>query len=83
MRPNGGSGPSDALQWPVGLALKAQRAKAFYGTMAVAFILGALLNFSPIDPIKALFWSAVIDVVVAVPVMASMMVPACRKVVMG
>jgi Mn2+/Fe2+ NRAMP family transporter len=73
----------EAFKWPVGLGLKAKRAKAFYGTITVAFILGALLNFSPIDPIKALFWSAVVNGVVAVPVMAIMMVLASRKVVMG
>ncbi len=73
----------EAFQWPVGLALKANRAKAFYGTIAVAFVVGALLNFTPIDPIKALFWSAVINGVVAVPVMAIMIVLACTKVVMG
>lgn len=73
----------EALGWPVGLALKADRAKAFYGTIAVAVILGALLNFSPLDPIKALFWSAVVNGVVAVPVMVMIMVLASRRIVMG
>lgn len=73
----------EALKWPVGLDLKAKRAKAFYGTITVSFVLGALLNFSPIDPIKALFWSAVINGVVAVPVMVMMMSLASRKAVMG
>ncbi len=73
----------EAFAWPVGLAMKAKRAKAFYGTITVAFILGALLNFSPIDPIKALFWSAVINGVVAVPVMVVMMLLASRQSVMG
>jgi NRAMP (natural resistance-associated macrophage protein)-like metal ion transporter len=73
----------EAFKWPVGLALKAKRAKAFYGTIAFAFALGALLNFSPLDPIKALFWSAVVNGVVAVPVMVMMMILASRKIVMG
>ena len=73
----------EAFQWPVGLAMKAKRAKAFYGTITAAFILGALLNFSPLDPIKALFWSAVVNGVVAVPVMVMMMILASRKRVMG
>jgi NRAMP (natural resistance-associated macrophage protein)-like metal ion transporter len=73
----------EAFKWPVGLAMKAKRAKAFYGTITVAFILGALMNFSPLDPIKALFWSAVVNGVVAVPVMVMMMILASRKVVMG
>jgi NRAMP (natural resistance-associated macrophage protein)-like metal ion transporter len=73
----------EAFKWPVGLGRKANRAKAFYGTIAMAFLLGALLNFSPIDPIKALFWSAVVNGVVAVPVMVMMMVLASRASVMG
>ncbi len=73
----------EAFAWPVGLALKARRAKGFYGAITAAFVLGALLNFSPIDPIKALFWSAVINGVVAVPVMVVMMLLASRQSVMG
>jgi NRAMP (natural resistance-associated macrophage protein)-like metal ion transporter len=72
----------EAFQWSVGLTLKANRAKAFHGTIAVAFLLGALLNFTPLDPIKALFWSAVVNGVVAVPVMAMMMLLATRTSVM-
>jgi Mn2+/Fe2+ NRAMP family transporter len=65
------------------IAFKANRAKAFYGTISVAVILGALLNFSPLDPIKALFWSAVINGVIAVPAMTIIMVLASRRTVMG
>ena len=67
----------------VGLARKLLRAKAFYAILAVLMILGALLNFTPIDPIKALFWSAVINGVVAVPVMVMMMLMASKKATMG
>ncbi|NTI33006.1 NRAMP family divalent metal transporter [Rhizobium rhizogenes] len=63
----------ETFGWPVGLSRMAGRAKAFYGAITVATLLGIGLNFSPIDPIKALFWSAVINGVVAVPVMALMM----------
>ena len=56
---------------------------AFYGLIAGAFGVGILLNFVHIDPIKALFWSAVINGVVAVPVMVMMMILASRKSVMG
>ena len=73
----------EAFDWPVGLALKAKRAKAFYGTVAIAMAVGALLNISPLDPIKALFWSAVVNGVVAAPVMAMMMILASRRAVMG
>jgi len=73
----------EALGWHVGLARKLKHAPAFYATIAVATIVGAALNFTPIDPIKALFWSAVINGVVAVPVMVMMMLLASRPKVMG
>lgn len=73
----------EALHWPVGLARLPRRAKAFYGTIAVATAIGVVLNASPIDPIKALFWSAVLNGVVAVPVMTMMMLMAVRSSVMG
>jgi NRAMP (natural resistance-associated macrophage protein)-like metal ion transporter len=73
----------EALQWPVGLARRPLKAKAFYGTIAVATVVGALLNFSALDPVKALFWSAVLNGVVAVPVMVMMLLMAVRRDVMG
>lgn len=73
----------EARRWPVGLACKPRRAKAFYGTIIAATAVGALMNFTPIDPIKALYWAAVINGVVAVPVMAVMMLMASRKSIMG
>ncbi|HEU5285671.1 MAG TPA: divalent metal cation transporter [Sphingomicrobium sp.] len=73
----------EALRWPVGLDRKPRRAKAFYGTIVAATAIGALMNFTPIDPIKALYWAAVINGVVAVPVMAVMMLMAQRKSIMG
>ena len=73
----------ETFGWHVGLARKPGRAKAFYATIAIATALGVLLNFSPIDPIKALFWSAVINGVVAVPVMALMMHLSSHRAAMG
>ncbi len=73
----------EALRWPVGLDRKPKRAKAFYGTIVAATAIGALMNFTPINPIKALFWTAVINGVVAVPVMAVMMLICSRKSIMG
>jgi NRAMP (natural resistance-associated macrophage protein)-like metal ion transporter len=73
----------EALRWPVGLDCKPRRAKAFYGTIIAATAIGAGMNFTPIDPIKALYWAAVINGIVAVPVMAVMMLMAQRKSVMG
>jgi NRAMP (natural resistance-associated macrophage protein)-like metal ion transporter len=73
----------ETFGWHVGLARKPYRAKAFYWTIAAATALGVLLNYSPIDPIKALFWSAVINGVVAVPVMALMMLLSSNRAAMG
>ena len=73
----------EAFGWHVGLARKAHRAKAFYGVIAAATLVGAVLNFTPIDPIKALFWSAVINGLVAAPVMVIMMRLAANEAVMG
>jgi NRAMP (natural resistance-associated macrophage protein)-like metal ion transporter len=73
----------EAMRWPVGLAKTAGRARGFYGTIAVATAIGAALNFISIDPIKALFWSAVINGIVAVPVMVTMMLMTRRKDIMG
>jgi Mn2+/Fe2+ NRAMP family transporter len=67
----------------VGLTRKPGRAKVFYAAIAIAGVIGALLNFIRIDPIKALFWSAVINGVAAVPIMAMIMHLASRRAVMG
>jgi len=74
---------AEARSWPRGLARKPGAAVAFYVTIGTATMLGALINFSPIDPIKALYWSAVINGVVAVPVMAIMMVMTASPRIMG
>lgn len=73
----------ETFGWHVGLARKPGRAKAFYSAIAVATAVGMVLNFTPIDPIKALFWSAVINGVVAVPVMVMMMLLASKRETMG
>jgi Mn2+/Fe2+ NRAMP family transporter len=76
-------GVGEAFRWPTGLDRAPKEAKAFYGTIAAATAAGVLLNFSPIDPIQALFWSAVVNGVVAVPIMAIMMRMAANPKVMG
>jgi NRAMP (natural resistance-associated macrophage protein)-like metal ion transporter len=73
----------EAFGWHVGLARKLKRAPTFYATIAVATLLGVGLNFAPIDPIKALFWSAVINGVAAAPVMVLMMLLSSRPEIMG
>lgn len=74
---------AEARRWPSGLARRPKSAKAFYTTIAVATLLGAVINFSPINPIKALYWTAVINGVVAVPVMIIMMIMTANPKIMG
>jgi Mn2+/Fe2+ NRAMP family transporter len=73
----------EALHWPTGLGRQPLDAKAFYGAIAVATLVGVGINFVHIDPVKALFWAAVLNGIVAVPLMVVMMVMAMQKKVMG
>ena len=73
----------EARKWPIGLARQPKEAISFYVTIALATMTGTLINFSPIDPIRALYWSAVINGVVAVPVMIVMMLMAADSNIMG
>lgn len=74
---------AECFEWPQGLGKKAPAAKRFYAIIGLATIGGVLLDFTPIDPIKGLFWSAVINGVIAIPIMAIMMLMAGRAEIMG
>jgi Mn2+/Fe2+ NRAMP family transporter len=63
--------------------LELKAAKGFYAIIALATLVGMLLDFSPIDPVKALLWSAVINGVISVPLMIAMMRIATQQKVMG
>ncbi|WP_454633153.1 NRAMP family divalent metal transporter [Bradyrhizobium cenepequi] len=73
----------EGRQWPVGLARKPKEAAAFYAVLALSAGFGIALNFTSINPISALYWSAVVNGVLAVPVMVLLMVMARRNDVMG
>lgn len=73
----------EGRKWPVGLARQPMEAKAFYATIVVATLVGMIMNFTPVNPIKALYWSAVINGIVSVPVMATMMLITARQKIMG
>ena len=73
----------EARQWPTGLGRRPKEAQAFYATLVVATLIGMIINFAPIDPIKALYWSAVINGVIAVPIMIVMLLIATRRDIMG
>ena len=74
---------AEAFEWRKGLALKPLEARGFYAIIVAATLIGVSIDFTPIDPIKALFWSAVINGVLAVPIMGVMVLLAARPAVMG
>ena len=73
----------EGRRWPVGLARKPREAAAFYSVLALSAGIGIALNFTPISPISALYWSAVINGVLAVPVMILLMTLSRRRDVMS
>lgn len=76
-------GLSEVFGWTEGLDRRPREAKAFYSTIAVATLCGVALNFTSLDPVKALYWSAVVNGVLAAPLMAVMMVIAMNRRIMG
>ncbi|MBS0411204.1 MAG: divalent metal cation transporter [Proteobacteria bacterium] len=74
---------AEARGWPHGLNRKVNEARGFYAIIAIATLGGIGLVFSGFDPIKALVWSAVINGVVAAPIMAVIMILVSREDVMG
>ena len=73
----------EALGWPTGLERQPLDAKAFYAAIAISTLVGIFINFVDLDPVKALFWSAVLNGIVAVPLMAVIMIMAMQRKVMG
>lgn len=74
---------AEAFDWTEGLERQWFEAKRFYAIIVLATLVGTALDFTAIDPMKALYWSAVINGVVAAPIMAGMMLLAGKKEVMG
>jgi Mn2+/Fe2+ NRAMP family transporter len=74
---------SEALGWRWGLERKLADARGFYGIIAISVLLALLIQYSPISPMKALFWSAIINGVVAVPLMVVVIILASKRSVMG
>ncbi len=74
---------SESFDWQSGLDMKVHEALEFYGIIAIATVGGVALNFTRLDPMRALVWSAEINGVIAVPIMAVMMILASRADIMG
>ena len=74
---------AETFDWPSGLDEKPRHAKKFYGVIALSTIVGVVIDFLGINPISALFWTAVINGVVAPPLLVVVMLVANNKRVMG
>jgi Mn2+/Fe2+ NRAMP family transporter len=74
---------TESFQWRRGLDLSPLRGARFYGVIAAATMIGVGLGFTRIDPIKALFFAAVINGVISAPIMAVMMRMASNPKIMG
>lgn len=73
----------ELFRWPVGLDRKPEKAKGFYGVLAVSTFLGAALILTPINPMKALVYSAVANGLSAVPIMIMIMLLFSSSKIMG
>ena len=74
---------AEIFGWREGLEYQPQQAAGFYSIIVVASFIGALIDWSQIDPMRALFWSAVLNGLAAVPLMIAMMIVVSRHQVMG
>jgi NRAMP (natural resistance-associated macrophage protein)-like metal ion transporter len=76
-------GVAEAFKWRASLERRPWEASQFYGVLAAATIIGLALNFVGTNPIRALFWSAVVNGVVSVPLMVVTMLMSANPRVMG
>jgi NRAMP (natural resistance-associated macrophage protein)-like metal ion transporter len=74
---------ADVFHWRSGLDHTLAEAKGFYGTLIAATVIGTLIDFTPVDPIRALVWSAVVNGIVAVPIMAVMIWLGSNREILG
>jgi Mn2+/Fe2+ NRAMP family transporter len=74
---------AESFDWQSGMDRKLHEAQGFYGIIGVATVGGVALNFTHLDPVRALVWSAEINGIIAVPIMAVMMLLASRQDIMG
>ena len=73
----------EVFGWTTGLERKPGEARGFYAVICAAIVLGIAVDLSPLDPIKALFWSAVVNGVIVVPIMIALMIVGSNKKQMG
>src|SRR6476659_1432166 len=74
---------AEMFGWKEGLEYQPRQAAGFYSIIVVATLFGVLIDLSSIDPMRALFWSAVLNGLTAAPLMTAMMIVVSRHQVMG
>jgi Mn2+/Fe2+ NRAMP family transporter len=74
---------AEAMGWEWGLERRAKDARGFYGVIAAAVLVGVALEYTPLSPMRALFWSAVLNGIIAVPLMVVIILLAQRRAVIG
>lgn len=74
---------SEAFRWKEGLSRNLHQANSFYGIMIFSVLIGLAINFIGIDPIKALIYSAVINGLVAPPILALIVILSSNRKIMG
>ena len=74
---------SEAFNWKASLNLKLKRAHGFYGVITIATLIGLIINFVGIDPVKALVFSSVLNGVAAVPLLFLIVRISTNKEIMG
>ena len=74
---------SGAFKWKNSLEYAPLKAKGFYGIIVLSTLIGVAVGFTSINPIKALYWSAVVNGVISVPIMVVMMLMAVQPKIMG
>jgi len=74
---------AETMEWKYGLERKAREARGFYSVIAGATLIGLALNFVGLDPIKALFWTAILNGIISVPLLFVIMMISCNPEVMG
>ncbi len=73
----------EAFRWREGLSLRPEKAHSFYGVITIATLIGLLVNFTPISPFAMLYYTAVLNGIIAPPLLMIILVIANNRRIMG
>ncbi len=74
---------SETFRWNEGLSQKLQRAKGFYGIIALSMLAGFIMNFIGLNAFQALYYSAVVNGIIAAPLLIAILFISNNKDIMG